>query len=96
MSGVTGWTVHDLRRTVATGLQKQGVPLAVTEAILGHTGGSRGGIVGIYQRHDYAAEKASALEAWGAHVMALVMVEARQGRRPAEGDGSLGESSARN
>ena len=46
--------------------------LPVTEAVLGHSGGSRGGIVGIYQRHDYAEEKASALEAWGAHVMALV------------------------
>ena len=71
-SGVTGWTIHDIRRTVATGLQKLGVALPVTEAILGHSGGSRGGIVGVYQRHDYAAEKASALEAWGAHVMALV------------------------
>ena len=71
-TGVTGWTIHDLRRTVATGLQKLAVPLPVTEAILGHSGGSRGGIVGVYQRHDYAAEKASALEAWGAHVMALV------------------------
>jgi integrase len=71
-SGITGWTIHDLRRTVATGLQKLGVQLPVTEAILGHSGGGRGGIVGIYQRHDYAAEKAAALEAWGAHVMALV------------------------
>ena len=71
-SGVTGWTIHDVRRTVATGLQKLGVQLPVTEAVLGHSGGSRGGIVGVYQRHDYAAEKAAALEAWGAHVMALV------------------------
>ena len=34
--------------------------------------GSRAGIVGIYQQHDYAPEKRAALEAWGAHVMALV------------------------
>ena len=71
-SGVTGWVIHDIRRTCATGLQRLGVQLPVTEAVLGHSGGSRGGIVGIYQRHDYAEEKASALEAWGAHVMALV------------------------
>jgi integrase len=71
-SGVTGWIIHDLRRTAATGLQKLGTPLTVTEAILGHTAGSRGGIVGVYQRHDYAAEKASALEAWGARVIDLV------------------------
>jgi integrase len=73
-SGVTGWTIHDIRRTVATGLQRQGVPLPVTEAILGHQGGSRSGIVGVYQRHDYANEKAAALEAWGAHIRTMVRV----------------------
>jgi len=66
------WRLHDLRRTVATGLQKLGTPLQVTEAILGHTSGSRGGIVDVYQRYDYGAEKRAALEAWGAHIMALV------------------------
>jgi integrase len=69
---LTEWHLHDLRRTVATGLQKLKTPLEVTESILGHTSGSRGGIVGVYQRYDYAAEKRAALEAWGAHVMALV------------------------
>jgi integrase len=71
-AGIPPWRIHDLRRTVATGLQKLKVPLTVTEAVLGHTAGSRGGIVGVYQRHDYADEKRAALEAWGAHVMALV------------------------
>jgi integrase len=66
------WRLHDLRRTCATGLQKLGVRLEVTEAILGHTSGSRSGIVGVYQRHNFPDEKRIALEAWGAHVMALV------------------------
>jgi len=66
------WIIHDLRRTCATGLQKLRTPLQVTEAILGHTSGSRGGIVGVYQRYSYDDEKRAALEAWGAHVMALV------------------------
>jgi integrase len=70
--GIPNWRIHDLRRTCATGMQKLGIQLQVTEAILGHTAGSRGGIVGVYQRHSYAAEKRAALEAWGAHVMALV------------------------
>ncbi len=69
---VEGWTVHDLRRTCATGLQRLGVLLQVTESVLGHTGGSRAGVVGIYQRHDYAAEKRAALQAWGQHVLALI------------------------
>jgi hypothetical protein len=46
--------------------------MQVTESVLGHTAGSRAGVIGIYQRHDYANEKRGALEAWGAHVMALV------------------------
>jgi integrase len=66
------WRTHDLRRTCATGLQKLGTPLQVTEAILGHTAGSRAGVVGIYQRHGYADEKLAALEAWGAHVTNLI------------------------
>ena len=66
------WIIRDLRRTCATGLQKLRTPLQVTEAILGHTSGSRGGIVGVYQRYSYDDEKRAALEAWGAHVMALV------------------------
>ena len=57
---------------MATGLQKLGVRLEVTEAVLNHVSGSRAGVVGIYQRHDWADEKRAALNAWGAHVMALV------------------------
>lgn len=66
------WRLHDLRRTVATGLQRLGFNLQVIEAVLGHTSGSRSGIVGVYQRHSFDAEKRAALEAWGAHAMGLV------------------------
>jgi integrase len=72
LAAIDDWRTHDLRRTAATGLQKLGVGLQVTEAVLGHTAGSRAGVVGIYQRYSYGTEKASALEAWGAHVLALV------------------------
>ena len=72
-AGVTGWRIHDLRRTVATGMQKLGVTLQVVEAVLGHTSGSRSGIVGVYQRHNYADEKRAALEAWGDHVHSLAI-----------------------
>jgi integrase len=71
-SGVADWTLHDLRRTMATGLQRLGVRLEVTEAVLNHISGSRAGIVGIYQRHDWAAEKRAALDAWAAHVRAAI------------------------
>jgi integrase len=71
-SGVTDWTLHDLRRTVASGLQRLGVRLEVTEAVLNHRSGSTAGIVGVYQRHDYAAEKRDALQRWADHLDALV------------------------
>lgn len=71
-SGLADWRLHDLRRTLATGLQKLGVRLEVTEAVLNHVSGSRGGIVGIYQRHDWASEKRAALIAWAEHVLSAV------------------------
>jgi integrase len=70
-SGVSGWWLHDLRQTLATGLQRLGVRLEVTEAVLNHLSGSRAGVVGIYQRHDWAEEKRSALDAWSAHLLAV-------------------------
>jgi len=66
------WSIHDLRRTVATGLQRLGVRLEVTEAILNHISGTRGGVAGVYQRHDWATEKRAALDAWAAHVATMV------------------------
>lgn len=71
-SCVTGWRLHDLRRTLATGLQRLGVRLEVTEAVLNHLSGSRTGIVGIYQRHHWTDEKRVALAAWAEHVAGLV------------------------
>jgi integrase len=70
-SGIKAWVIHDIRRTVATGLQKLGVSLQTVEAVLGHTSGSRAGIVGVYQRHTFADEKRQTLEAWGKHVMGM-------------------------
>ena len=66
------WRVHDLRRTLATGLQRLGVRFEVTEAVLNHVSGSRGGVAGIYQRHDWADEKRAAVEAWARHVEGLL------------------------
>ena len=70
------WTFHDLRRTAATNMARIGIPVRVTEAVLNHVSGTGGGIVGVYQRHDYADEKRQALEAWGKFVVLLVMGKA--------------------
>lgn len=66
------WRLHDIRRTVATGLQRLGTRFEVTEAVLNHVSGAKSGVAGIYQRHDWADEKRRALEAWGKHVAVLV------------------------
>lgn len=66
------WRLHDLRRTLASGLARLGVNLPIIEKVLNHSSGSFGGIVGVYQRHDFAAEKRAALERWAAHVEQLV------------------------
>jgi integrase len=63
------WRLHDLRRTLATGLQRLGVRFEVTEAVLNHVSGSRGSIAGVYQRYNWAAEKKAALDAWANHVL---------------------------
>ena len=66
------WTFHDLRRTAATCMARLGIPVRVTEAVLNHVSGTGGGIVGVYQRHDYADEKRNALDAWARFVGDLV------------------------
>jgi integrase len=75
---IPDWTVHDVRRSFATGLQKLGVRLEVTEAILNHVGGNRAGVGGIYRRYDWAQEKRTALDAWAAHVLGVVSGTAKK------------------
>jgi integrase len=69
---IPNWTFHDLRRTAATGMARLRIPVRVTEAVLNHVSGTGGGIVAVYQRHDYADEKRHALEAWAQYVTELV------------------------
>jgi integrase len=65
------WVIHDLRRTLASGLARLGINLPVIEKILNHTSGSFAGVVGVYQRHSYADEKRAALDAWARFVEGL-------------------------
>jgi integrase len=66
------WRLHDLRRTCATGLQRLGVRFEVTEAVLNHQSGSKSGVAGIYQRHDWKEEKRAALETWSRFIISVV------------------------
>jgi integrase len=66
------WTIHDLRRSVATGMADIGIQPHVIEAVLNHVSGHKGGIAGIYNRAQYSAEKAQALARWDEHIRTVV------------------------
>ena len=66
------WRLHDLRRSAATGMAGMNFPPHVVERVLNHISGTQSGLVGVYQRHEYRAERKAALVAWGAHVEAVV------------------------
>ncbi len=68
---VKRWRVHDLRRTVVTGMVELGVLPHVVEAVVNHVSGHRAGVAGIYNRASYAVEKRDAMARWGEHVEAL-------------------------
>ena len=70
-SGIAHFTRHDLRRTMASGWQRLGVPVSVTEVALAHRSGSLAGVTGIYQRYDYFDEVKEALEKWQRHLDTL-------------------------
>jgi len=72
----SSWVLHDIRRTVASGMAWLGVNLPVIEKLLNHVSGSFAGIVGVYQRHSFADEKRTAMAAWARHVQAIVSGEA--------------------
>lgn len=75
-SGVKDWTLHDIRRTVRTGLSRLGVRPDIAERVIGHSVGGRLGET--YDVYSYRKEKVDALELWGQHVRAL-MVGTQQG-----------------
>jgi integrase len=73
-SGVTGWRMHDFRRTARTGMTRLGLPTAHAEAALNHVS-HRSVLERTYDVHDYGAEIIAAVKRWQAHVAALVEQE---------------------
>ena len=58
---VRRFTPHDLRSTARSHLAALGVNVIVAERCLNH---SLGGLVGVYDQHDYLTERRAALETW--------------------------------
>jgi integrase len=72
ISGVTGWRLHDLRRTCVSGMAGLGVAPHVADKILNHQSGTISGVAAVYQRHQFLAERKDALEKWGAHLSSML------------------------
>ncbi len=72
LCGVEGWVLHDLRRTASTGLGGLGTDENIIKRILNHSPENVAGVTGIYNRHQYLAEKAQALELWSDHLRELI------------------------
>ena len=61
LSGVSGWRIHDLRRTVRTKLAELGINDTIAERVLGHAPAK---LIQTYNVYQYRDEKADALERW--------------------------------
>ena len=72
LKDVAPWTIHDLRRTCATGMANLGIQPHVIEAALNHKSGAKAGVAGIYNRSTYTAEVKAALIRWADYIRALV------------------------
>jgi integrase len=67
--GVSGWTLHDLRRTARSLMSRAKVAGEIAERVLGH---ARRGVEGVYDRHAYDEEKADALRRLAALIETIV------------------------
>jgi integrase len=72
LSSVTGWRLHDLRRTCVSGMARLGIAPHVADKILNHQAGTISGVAAVYQRHEFLSERRQALDLWGAHVEATL------------------------
>jgi integrase len=69
---VKPWRLHDIRRTVATGMAGIGIEPHIIEAVLNHYSAHRAGIHGVYNLNKYETQAKSALQRWSRHVLDLI------------------------
>ena len=69
---IADWTLHDLRRTLSTGLSEMGVEPHYVEALLNHvSGAAKRGVAGTYNRALCREQKRSALARWANHIATI-------------------------
>lgn len=67
--GMAPWRMHDLRRTVRTGLGALPIPSHVCELVIAH---AQPGLHKVYDLHSYRDEKQRALDLWAARLSEIV------------------------
>ena len=68
------WVLHDLRRTSRTLMSRAGVPSEIAERVVNHV---IPGVEGVYNRHDYAAEKRKALQSLATLLQRIVRQDSK-------------------
>jgi hypothetical protein len=68
--------LYDVRRTFSSQLASLGTPIHVTEKLLNHVSGTVSGVAAVYNRYSYAAEMRTAVEAFEARLMELLVKSA--------------------
>ncbi len=72
--GLEHFRVHDLRRTVATGMASLGVNPHTISLVLDHISATKGTVTGaVYVKYSFDREKRDALERWATHLSNLVV-----------------------
>ena len=69
---IAPFTLHDLRRSAATGMAALGIAPHVVDKILNHSSGKIAGVAKIYNRFEYLPERKMALDTWAHHVKSLI------------------------
>jgi integrase len=68
---IPAYTLHDIRRSVATGMAELGIMPHIIEQLLNHVSGHKNSVAGIYNRATYAKEVEAALLRWSGFMEAL-------------------------
>ena len=71
-SGVYGWTLHDLRRTLRTKWAEIGIPKEVAKKYINHITGEDSKLDRIYDRHSYLPEMRLAVAKWEKHLQTIL------------------------
>jgi integrase len=72
LAGIPHFTLHDLRRTYASGMASMGVAPHVVERLLNHVSGTVSGVAAIYNRYSYSVEMTQAVSAFERHLSVLL------------------------